>query len=194
MTRDELFAPVEAARVRLRCPESKDAVVLSRMVTPAVSQWLLSWPDTIAVEDVSDRIRNARAAVAGGGALFFVIELKPERTPIGWLSVIRWNDHSRTGAVGYWLGEAHHGHGYMTEAVRAAFATAFTHLDLDVIEAGANPRNAASFAVMRRLGMTPASERVMWAAARGRNERCIFFELTRQAFEAAGSTSGEPCL
>src|SRR4051794_17342909 len=122
MSREDLFLPVEAARVRLRCPEPKDAVVLSRMVTPAVSQWLLSWPDTIAVEEVGERIRNARAAVAGGGALFFVIELKPERKPIGWLSVIRWNDYSRIGAVGYWLGEAYHGHGYMTEAVRAAVA------------------------------------------------------------------------
>jgi ribosomal-protein-alanine N-acetyltransferase len=194
MRHENMLRSVEAERLRLRCPEPEDALALSRMVTPAVSQWLLSWPDAMEADDVRERIKKARDAVAGGGALFFVIELKPDRTPIGWLSIIRWNDCSRVGAVGYWLGEAYHGHGYMTEAARAAFGVAFTHLGLDVIEAGANPRNVASLAVMRRLGMTPASERTMWAASRGRNERCLFFELTREAFEASGSTSSERCL
>jgi RimJ/RimL family protein N-acetyltransferase len=182
---------VEGERVRLRCPEPEDAAALAQMVTPAVGQWLLSWSATATVDDVAERINKARAAVTGGGALFFVIELKPERTPIGWISIVRWNHHSRVGAVGYWLGEAYHGHGYMTDAARAALAVAFTHLDLDVIEAGANPLNAPSIAVMRRLGMTAASERVMWAASRVRNERCVIFELTREAFEARGSTAGE---
>jgi ribosomal-protein-alanine N-acetyltransferase len=191
---EDMFSPVEADRLRLRCPETDDAAALVRLVTPAVSRWLLSWPDTMGIDEIGERIRQARAAVSGGGALFFVIELKPERTPIGWISVIRWNDFSRVGAVGYWLGEAYHGRGYMTEAARAAFAVAFRTLDLDVIEAGANPRNAPSLAVMRRLGMTRASERMMWAAARGRNERCIFFELTRAAFQASRSTNAEWCL
>jgi len=192
--KEDVFWTVEAERVRLRCPEPDDAAALARLVTPAVSQWLLSWPDTIGVAEVGERILKARAAVSGGGALFFVIELKSEPIPIGWISVIRWNDHSRVGAVGYWMGEQYHGHGYMTEAAGAAFGVAFTHLDLDVIEAGANPRNDASFAVMRRLGMTRTSERVMWASSRGRNERCIFYELTRAAFQAGRSTPAERCL
>lgn len=185
---------VEAERVRLRCPDADDAAALAQLITPGISQWLLSWPDAIGVDEIGERIKKARAAVAGGGALFFVIDLKPGRTPIGWISVIRWNDFSRIGAVGYWMGEAYHGHGYMTEAARAAFGVAYAHLDLDVIEAGANPRNAPSLAVMRRLGMTPASERIMWASSRGRNERCIFYQLTRTSFEASRSTSAERCL
>jgi [ribosomal protein S5]-alanine N-acetyltransferase len=191
---DNIFRSVETGRVRLRCPEAADAGALARMVTPAVSQWLLSWPDSVGIEEVGERIKKARAAVIDGGALFFVIELKPGRTPIGWISVIRWNDYSRVGSVGYWMGEAYHGHGYMTEAARAMFDVAFTHLGLDVIEAGANPMNARSLAVMRRLGMTPARDRMMWAASRGRNERCIFFELTREAFEASRSTASEHSL
>jgi ribosomal-protein-alanine N-acetyltransferase len=192
--KEDMFWSVDAERVRLRCPEAGDAPALARLVTPGISQWLLSWPDSIGVDEIGERIKKARAAVAGGNALFFVIELKPGRTPIGWISVIRWNDYSRVGAVGYWMGEAHHGHGYMTEAARAAFGVAFTHLDLDVIEAGANPLNTPSLAVMRRLGMTRASERIMWASSRGRNERCIFYELTRAAFEASRSTSSKRCL
>jgi RimJ/RimL family protein N-acetyltransferase len=92
------------------------------------------------------------------------------------------------------MGEAYHGHGYMTEAARAAFGVAFTHLDLDVIEAGANPLNTPSLAVIRRLGMTRACERIMWASSRGRNERCVFYELTRETFEASRSTPAERCL
>jgi ribosomal-protein-alanine N-acetyltransferase len=192
--KEDVFQTVEAERVRLRCPEPDDAATLARLVTPAVSQWLLSWPDAIGVAEIGERIKKARAAVSGGSALFFVIDLKSEQIPIGWISVIRWNDHSRVGAVGYWMGEQYHGHGYMTEAARAAFGVAFTHLDLDLIEAGANPHNEASFAVMRRLGMTRTSERVMWASSRGRNERCIFYELSRAAFQAGRSTPAEPSL
>ena len=87
---DEMVAPVDAGRVWLRCPEPRDAAVLARLVTPAISQWLLSWPDTIGVDETAERIRKAREAMVAGKALFFVLELKADRAPIGWISTSRW--------------------------------------------------------------------------------------------------------
>jgi ribosomal-protein-alanine N-acetyltransferase len=65
----------------------------------------------------------------------------------------------------------------MREAAPATVAAAFERLELDVIEAGAQPGNAASFAVMRVCGMQPVGERDVFAAARGRHERCMFHEV-----------------
>jgi ribosomal-protein-alanine N-acetyltransferase len=90
----------------------------------------------------------------------------------------------RRGGLGYWLGEAYHGQGYMVEAAAAAVAEAFARFDLDAIEAGAQPANAPSLAVMRRLGMQPIGERPIWAEARGREEICAYFAITRREHDA----------
>jgi ribosomal-protein-alanine N-acetyltransferase len=56
--------------------------------------------------------------------------------------------------VGWRLARDHWGHGYATEAARAAIAFAFTKLDLDEIVSFTTPRNVRSRRVMERLGMT----------------------------------------
>jgi RimJ/RimL family protein N-acetyltransferase len=52
------------------------------------------------------------------------------------------------------LARAHWGHGYATEAARAALDDGFTRLGLDEVVAVTVPANARSRAVMERLGMT----------------------------------------
>ena len=60
-------------------------------------------------------------------------------------------------------------------------AAGITEADLNVIEAGAQPENAVSFAVMRWCGMTPAGERMVFAPARERDELCLLYEKVRPA-------------
>jgi ribosomal-protein-alanine N-acetyltransferase len=72
--------------------------------------------------------------------------------------------------VGYWLGEKHHGKGYMKELAPVALAAAFKLLDVEVIEAGAQPENTASLAVMRGCGREFTGERMVYAPARKREE------------------------
>ena len=80
----------------------------------------------------------------------------------------------------------------MTEAAAATVSAAFERLDLDVIEACAQPENAASFAIMRRLGMVRAGERAVFAPARDCEELCVFYELRRpvQARQGAAYVPG----
>ncbi len=53
---------------------------------------------------------------------------------------------------GYWLGEAHIGCGYMSEAVRAVIPYAFGQLLLHRLEAASMPSNTASIRVLERTG------------------------------------------
>ena len=57
----------------------------------------------------------------------------------------------------------------------------FRHFDVDTIEAGCLPDNAASLAVLRSLGMVQTGERVVFAPARQRDERVLYFAVRRDA-------------
>lgn len=175
------FAPVETARLTLRCVRPGDAAPTSAMMTPAVSRWVASWPVPLTTRMAAARIAVARQAAAAGRALPFAVERRSDGALLGWAGVEHDAADGSRGALGYWLGEAHHGHGYMREAAPAIVAAAFARLGLAVIEAGAQPGNTASFAVLRACGMVPVGERAVFAPARGRAESCLFHETARPA-------------
>lgn len=59
---------------------------------------------------------------------------------------------SQAAALGYWIGERHAGRGFMTIAVRAIVAMAFTDLRLHRLEAACLPSNQASIRVLAKCG------------------------------------------
>jgi RimJ/RimL family protein N-acetyltransferase len=61
----------------------------------------------------------------------------------------------RTAEIGWILSPAAQGKGYATEAARLLIDLAFGELDLHRVYAELDPRNAASVAICRRLGMRP---------------------------------------
>lgn len=95
-------------------------------------------------------------------------ELKTARTPTGErLLVCRRSDGAIAGRlstgdilrgpaqhchIGYWIGEAHAGRGYMTEAVALALRHAFTTLELHRVEANIQPHNEPSRRVVQKNG------------------------------------------
>jgi ribosomal-protein-alanine N-acetyltransferase len=175
---------VETARLRLRTVHERDAAAAARLMTPAVSRWLASWPSALDEPGAAARLRRMREATLQGQALCLAIEGRDDGVLMGLVLIVRAKYDARRGDLGYWLGERFHRRGYMAEAAAAAVAEAFIRLDLDAIEAGAQPANEASLAIMRRLGMRPIDERPVWAEARGREERCAYYEITRREHAA----------
>jgi len=174
-----LFAPLGTERLRLRCVRPDDAAQVSRLMTPAVSRWLASWPVPFTPEMAAERIAAAREAAEMGRLLPFAIERRFDGVLLGWISVTRDAKDDRRGALGYWLGEEHQGYGYMREAAAVVVAAGFDRLGLKVIEAGAQPGNVDAFAVLRGCGMTPTGGRTVFAPARGHDELCLFYEAAR---------------
>ena len=58
----------------------------------------------------------------------------------------------RSAYLGYFLGKPYARQGYMTEALGQAVRQAFTRIRLHRVEANIQPNNAASIALVKRLG------------------------------------------
>ncbi|TGE02611.1 GNAT family N-acetyltransferase [Methylobacterium nonmethylotrophicum] len=176
---------LDTPRLHLRLVTPEDAEVTSAMITPAVSRWLGYWPVPFTTAMARDRIATARALAEAGQALSLAVTARGDGELLGWIMLHRTREEPRTATLGYWLGEAHQRRGYLREAAAALLPIAVAWLDLDRIEASAQPENAASVAVMRALGMTFRREAVMHAPARGRDERVHVYGVDRESLSPA---------
>ena len=79
------------------------------------------------------------------------LERKRQCQVIGLLSLVR-REHEK-GEIGWALGTAHRGQGYVTEGARALMAYGFATLGLHRIYATTSDVNTGSWRVMERLGM-----------------------------------------
>ncbi len=178
---EDLRWDIDTPRLRLRRLRPDDAAATAAMITPEVSRWTGSWPDSIGVEETAERIRGTLGVMDSGGGPILAIDRKTDGALLGWVGLVFDKSAPRKGVLGYWLGEAHHGQGYGGEAAAGMVDEGWRLLDIDLIEAAANPDNAASIAVLRRLGMAYVGDVITFAIARQREETCAAFELARPA-------------
>ncbi|WP_428392844.1 GNAT family N-acetyltransferase [Lichenicoccus sp.] len=172
-----MLDPLTTKRLRLRCVRPGDASDVSRLMTPSVSRWVISWPVPFTVEMATRRIDHALASLAGGDMLPLAIERMRDEAFLGWFSVTR--SAERRALLSYWLGEDHHGRGYMREAVAAGIPEAFRVLDVDAIEAAAQVGNERSLVVMRDYGLVSVGKEMIFAPSRNRDELCVTLEIRR---------------
>jgi ribosomal-protein-alanine N-acetyltransferase len=173
------FESLETARLELRCVSPEDATETSTLMTEQVSRWVANWPCPFSEEMAAQRILLMRQRAVEGDALPFAIIQKADGRMIGWAMLVRDKNVRLRASLGYWLGEAYHGQGYMTEVVAAIIREGFRMLDVEIIEAAAQPENVASLALMRACGMAEKDRAAVFAPARNREEICIFFEIER---------------
>jgi RimJ/RimL family protein N-acetyltransferase len=80
------------------------------------------------------------------------IALRDGDTLIGSVTLFHPDFTHRRAEIGYALGRAHWGHGYMNETLTAVINYAFDVLEFHRLEADVDPRNAASIRALERLG------------------------------------------
>lgn len=183
----EAFPVLKTARLLLRTPHLDDATTLANLLTPAVSEWLAAWPESMGIQGMTHKIANAHVDNMTDQAWHLLLQRQIDDAVIGWASVSRCKNDKRIGDLSYWLGEAYQGAGYVGEALAAMMPVAFAKMDFMAIEAGAQLENHASFAVMRKLGMEVCDERLVWASARNREERCLFYSIARDCLSNLNS-------
>ena len=129
----------------------------TRLQTLASDRILAGWagiphplPEWEAYRWVEDALRNA---VSGTQASFAVITADGRLAGLCELTSIDRVTHSAV--LGFYLHEAHRGHGYMTAACRMTIAFGRERFGLESFRARVFTENLASIAVLRRLGFQP---------------------------------------
>ena len=99
---------------------------------------------------------------------------------IGTVTLYNLSFDNRRAEMGYALGRAHWGNGYMHEALQGLLGYAFGVLDLHRIEADVDPRNGASIRTLERLGFQREGYlRERWQVD-GEIQDALFYGLLRR--------------
>lgn len=113
------------------------------------------------------------------------IALRNDEHVIGSLTLFHPDFTHRRVEIGYALGRAYWGKGYMREALTAVIDYAFNTLNFHRIEADVDPRNAASVRALERLGFQREGYlRERWQV-NGEIQDALFFGLLRPDWQAA---------
>jgi RimJ/RimL family protein N-acetyltransferase len=141
---------VETRRLCLRPVRAADAARTAELVTPDVSDNLLTWPWPMSRAAAAERIRVAQARLRARRAVNFAIIAKDDGQLVGWMGLTLEADGSAR--LGYWLGSQYRNRGLTREAARSAIPPAADYLGIDEVIAEVFERNAASIAVLEALG------------------------------------------
>lgn len=169
---------LETERLRLRPVQHADASLLPRLVTAKIGAMTASWPYPFTPAMAAQRVAAAIAANAEGRVFNRIVEQRSDGAPMGWLGVVRNTADPNSGSLGYWLNDAFHGRGFLTEALQAFVPAAIAELKLYRLEAGARPDNAASIAALERLGMRFTEQRLQYVPARDAEEQTSFYAMS----------------
>ena len=188
-----LFPRIETARLRLRPFRLADAAEVQRLAgdRQVAEGTLLPHP----YEGGMARawIWDQAMEFAEGRSISFAVERAEDGTLAGAIGL----EIDRVGAcakLGYWLGRAHWGRGYATEAVTAIIGYGFAVLELERIFAPRFRWNAASARVLEKVGLVQEGCRREYVAARAREETIETHGILRWEWEAQHRGSATPAL
>ena len=145
---------VETSRLVLRPFVREDAQAMfdNWASDPAVTKFL-SWPTYRSVEDAHSILNVWLENYEKPDFYQWAIVLKELNQPIGSISVVNSDDRVDMVEIGYCIGRNWWGRGIMPEALSAVMSYLFDEVGMQRIEAGHDPDNPASGAVLRKCGL-----------------------------------------
>jgi len=113
------------------------------------------------------------------------VALRDPGTVIGTATLFNLSLENGRAELGYAMGRAHWGKGYMNEALKALVSHAFEVMGLRRLEADVDPRNAASIRTLERLGFQREGFlRERWHV-NGEIQDALFYGLLRHEWAAS---------
>lgn len=144
---------LETARLHLRPFTLADAPRVRELAGDRrVAEPTLNIPHPYPAGLAEQWIGSHTSAAVEGRLYTFALERREDGALLGAIGVTPDARHRRA-EIGYWLGVAYWGRGYMSEAARRVTAFGFADLGLRRVQATCLPRNPASARVMEHIGM-----------------------------------------
>jgi ribosomal-protein-alanine N-acetyltransferase len=145
---------LETPRLRLRPVQAGDEVALTELLQDQeIHRWTASIPYPYTIEEGRKFIEVRVRADAAGESFGWAVTDRPIGTLMGMMGLHDVVPDRGRAELGYWIGEAYRGRGYITEAARRVISWAFETAGFERIQATFLPGNEASAAVMRNIGM-----------------------------------------
>ncbi|HTH17270.1 MAG TPA: bifunctional GNAT family N-acetyltransferase/(deoxy)nucleoside triphosphate pyrophosphohydrolase [Magnetospirillum sp.] len=158
--------PLLSARLRLRPLKAGDAPRLAELLDDwDVVRYTAAIPHPYTVEDAVSFVATTQARSHDGKGVALAMERTLDGAVIGIVGFGLETDG--TPELGWWVGRAYWGQGYATEAARRLLRHLFADLGYASAWAAVHPDNAASRAVMGKLGMYLAKHQLIGQPARG---------------------------
>jgi ribosomal-protein-alanine N-acetyltransferase len=145
---------IETHRLILRRTEKEDARPMFRnwASDPEVTKYL-TWPTYQKEEDACPIVEYWMGEYSKDNFYHWMIVLKEIGEPIGSIGVVRWQEDISEAEIGYCIGKNWWGRGIMPEAMTVVMGYLFREVGMQRIEAGHDPENYASGAVLRKCGL-----------------------------------------
>jgi len=169
---------LETERLLLRRPTLADVKAIARLANDrriAINTRRLPHPYT-----QDHAIEFVRATASDSRDTVFLIET--DRSPIGVVG-IDWREPDAP-ELGYWLGVAHWGKGFGTEAARAAIDFAFEEFDVEQLRAGARVTNPSSRHILEKCGFQWSGVELHRLVALGSSAPVDCFRLSRSVWSS----------
>jgi RimJ/RimL family protein N-acetyltransferase len=186
-------APITTERLLLRAftPGDADAV---RAVAGAfeIADMTLSIPHPYALEDAHKFMALVQGWYKADAKFPMAITLRTApATLVGCVGLDRHDPNNRA-ELGYWIGVAHWGKGYATEASAAVLRWGFESLNLNKIIAHHFGRNPASGRVLEKLGMRREGLFRRHTKKWNGYEDIVAYGILREEFGAHRNGQGHP--
>ena len=162
--------PIGSDRLTLRLPAPGDAASIAHLLNDEdVVRHLSHVPFPYSIEDAHSFIDSSlgRGLLKVGHA--FLIEERSTHAVVGAIGVRAKDlpDGLAVGEIGYWVGKAHWGQGFATEAVAALLPHCFDVWGMDRVTANVNAENVASRRVLEKCSFSAVGLVDLWMPARG---------------------------
>jgi RimJ/RimL family protein N-acetyltransferase len=158
------FEPLRTERLHLRLMTEADVDDIHLYQSREdVARYVPYEPRTRA--EVAEKVAKfAAATTLAGDGDFWQLAVEREGRVIGDVYFTIASVEHETAEIGWSLHPDFQGHGYMSEAARAVLAIAFEKIGVHRVKADLDPRNHASIALCKRLGMREEAYHVedMW--------------------------------
>ena len=195
------FAPLTTERLTLRPFRAEDAAELHRLLNDwEVCRSLAAVPYPYSRALADEWIGSAAQALAAGDAYHLMISGRDgEREMMVGGVGLRIDRPKRSGRLGYWVGRRFWMHGVASEAAGRLARWALANLDIDTLDASVATDNAASIAVLRRIGFKHVGAGTEHFLARAAEQPILRFAATREDLfgvpdAGEGEAGGKPLL
>lgn len=143
---------LDGQRIRLRYLDRGDAAALFALYADTEVMRYWNHAPWRTIDQAVHAIDEARADYVTGASLHCAIEHIASGVVIGSCALYALAPQHRSASLGYLLGQAYWGHGYLAEAMHLLLGYAFGALALNRIDADVNRHNAGSLVALERLG------------------------------------------